>query len=116
MSQARDAIASYVPATDVVEHNEIDLDQKDIEDELKESPKDFVGAKAIYANGANSQKSSGMRTIKGMSKDLSGEPEYDKFVAYYGDTKCARDEMRTPVGARARGARALAHSATQAQC
>ena len=54
-----------------MQHNRIDLDQADIETALK--AKDYSEAIEIYVSGKNSQKSSGMRTIKGMSKDLSGE-------------------------------------------
>ena len=64
-------IAGYAPPTNVVAHNMMDLDQKDIETELK--AKAYGDAADIYANGKNSKKSKGMRTIKGMSKDLSGE-------------------------------------------
>ena len=49
--QAFDAIAGYTPGTDVVQHNQIDLDQQEIEAELKESPADFAAAKTVYEGG-----------------------------------------------------------------
>jgi hypothetical protein len=82
-----DEIAGYKPLTDVVAHNALDLDQADLETFLK--AKDYTAATNIYANGKNSAKSSGFRTIKGLSKDLTGEEEWDKMFAYYGDANYA---------------------------
>ena len=81
-------IASYAPPTNVVEHAEIDLDQEEIETELKKkTDAGYAAAKTIYDDGKYSTKSSGMRPISGFSKDLSGEPLFDEFKAYYGDDK-----------------------------
>jgi len=82
-AQTYSNIASYTPPTNVVEHNEIDLDQADIETHLK--AKEYGQAAEIYSSGKNSAKSSGMRSIKGMSKDLSGEVLFEEFKAYYGE-------------------------------
>jgi hypothetical protein len=58
-------IAGYIPGSDVIQHNRIDLDQAAMETEL--SAANFSGATHWYAVGGNSLKSSGFRTIKGFS-------------------------------------------------
>jgi hypothetical protein len=45
-------IAGYEPASDVIQHNRLDLDQKEMEEHLK-TP-DFIKAKGIYEDGAHS--------------------------------------------------------------
>jgi len=52
----RQIICNYLPKSDVMEHWKLDLDQKDFETFLGDG--DFVKAEAIYANGANSMKTS----------------------------------------------------------
>jgi len=47
-------IAGYEPGSDVVQHNRLDLDQKEMESHLGKTPADFTKATAIYANGAHS--------------------------------------------------------------
>jgi len=47
-------IAGYLTGSDVTEHNELDLDQRDLEDYLAEG--DFDKATQIYSQGGNSQK------------------------------------------------------------
>lgn len=85
-AQTYTGIAGYSPPTNVVEHSEIDLDQKDMETALK--AKDYTAATSAYATGGQSVKGSGAkRTIKGMSKDLTGEALFDQMKAYYGDDK-----------------------------
>jgi hypothetical protein len=84
------SIAGYAPGTSVVAHNKIDLDQKLMEEKLALDTPDYVAAMSVYSTGGYSMKSSGShRTIQGFSKDLANEPEFDKFVAYYGDIKYA---------------------------
>ena len=43
-------IAGYVPGSDVTQHNRIDLDQKEIEAELK--ARNFTGARFWYTTGS----------------------------------------------------------------
>merc|ERR1711872_970789 len=52
----RQIICNYLPKSDVMEHWKIDLDQKDLETFLE--TEDFVKAKGVYENGANSMKTS----------------------------------------------------------
>jgi len=52
----RQLICNYRPKTDVMEHWEIDLDQRDLKHFLKQ--KDFTAAKNVYDKGANSMKTS----------------------------------------------------------
>ena len=49
---------------------------------------------AMYAEGGNSVKGEGYRTIRGFSKDLTGEAAYDEQVAYWGDLRYADDLIR----------------------
>merc|ERR1719161_1555598 len=50
-----DMITGYMPASSVVQHSYIDLDQKEMETHLGAKPTpDFVKAKDIYMNGGNS--------------------------------------------------------------
>ena len=86
-------IAGYIPGSDVIEHNKIDLDQKAMETAL--SSADFSAAQAVYQDGQNSQKSGGFRTLQGFStgaqsKMYDGCPgcpykHYSMFYDYYGD-------------------------------
>ena len=87
--QTFDSIAGYVPASDVVNHNLIDLDQA----EIAEGPVDgnFSAMQTAYSVGGNSVKSSGsIRTLQGFSTGLYGkaagiEPFFDAQVAYFDD-------------------------------
>jgi hypothetical protein len=47
-------IVGYEPASNVVPHSLVDLDQKEMESHLGETPPDYDGAKAIYTTGGNS--------------------------------------------------------------
>ena len=86
-------IAGYIPGSDVVQHNRIDLDQAAMETAL--SAVDFATATHWYAVGGNSLKSSGNRTMRGFSTSAqsrmySGCPgcpyaHYSRFYDYYGD-------------------------------
>ena len=88
-----DPIAGYIPGSNVVQHNNIDKDQKAMETELSAS--NWTGATHWYATGGNSQGSSGFRTLKGFStgaqsKMYSSCPgcpykHYSMFYDYYGD-------------------------------
>ena len=88
-----DPIAGYIPGSDVIEHNKIDLDQAAMEAALKLL--DYASATSAYAVGGNSLGKSGYRTLKGFStgaqaKMYDGCPgcpyaTYSKFYDYYGD-------------------------------
>ena len=45
-------IAGYVPGSDVTQHNQIDLDQKEIETELAATAARFAAAKTVYEGGS----------------------------------------------------------------
>ena len=87
------AIAGYLPRTDVVQHNRIDLDQRALEAAL--NALNWTSALSVYASGRHSQGSSGLRTLRSFStraQDLmytscSGCPyrHYSMFYNYYGD-------------------------------
>ena len=62
---AFDSMAGYVPGSDVTEHSEIDLDVRDFASFAAAS--DFTSAAGIYENGANSNKTTGFRNLKGFS-------------------------------------------------
>ena len=99
--QAFDAIAGYAPGTDVVQHNQIDLDQQAIQVEAKAY--NFATATSIYTSGGvnipnggyNSMSNGGAaRTLQGFSTkakakmyDIPSGPykTYKKFYDYYGD-------------------------------
>jgi hypothetical protein len=49
-----DRIASYEPASGVDKHKQIDLDQKEIEEALAQSPANFAKAEALYVTGGHS--------------------------------------------------------------
>ncbi|KAH8045120.1 hypothetical protein JL721_12703 [Aureococcus anophagefferens] len=84
--------ASYVPYTDIAPHAAIDLDMRAFSDRMQ--AEDWDGAWEIYDQGGNSAKGDGFRTLRGFSKDLSGEPTYDEFLAYHGNAKYADDYVR----------------------
>ena len=92
-------IAGYIPGSDVVQHNQIDLDQADLEAALSDG--DWAAATAAYAVGENSMGSSGPRTLQGFStsaqaKMYDGCPgcpyhHYSMFYDYYGSFTYADD-------------------------
>ena len=84
--------ASYVPYTDIAPHAAIDLDMRAFSDRMQ--AEDWDGAWEIYDQGGNSVKGDGFRTLRGFSKDLSGEPTYDEFLAYHGNARYADDYVR----------------------
>jgi hypothetical protein len=78
----------YNAASDVTEHGEIDLDQKTMDTACDAA--NWDAAIDIYTTGANSEKSSGLRTIQGFSTSMTdgrpklrGEPYYDMYAEYY---------------------------------
>ena len=87
-----DDIATYQPASDVEEHAKIDLDFRDFRTQLEQG--DWDDAWAAYADGGNSVKGDGFRTLRGFSKDLSGEATFDEYMAYHGNAKYADDYIR----------------------
>ena len=91
-----EAIAGYVPASDVTEHAKIDLDYEAI-DEATESG-EWDAAWAHYSEGGHSVKGEGFRTLRGFSKDLSGEAMFDEYMAYYGNAAYADDYVRAAQG------------------
>jgi hypothetical protein len=86
-------IAGYLPRTDVVQHNRIDLDQRAMEAALNAF--DWTSALSVYASGRHSQGSSGLRTLRSFStraqalmySSCPGCPyrHYSMFYTYYGD-------------------------------
>jgi len=84
--------ASYEPLTDVTEHAKIDLDVAAFSSAAGAG--DFDAAWTLYADGANSAKGSGLRTVRGFSKSLAGEAAYDEYVAYWGDEMYADNYIR----------------------
>lgn len=83
-----DRIAGYMPGSDVVQHNRIDLDQAKMEEALSEY--DFVTAKKWYAEGGNSESKGKWRTIKGFSTgakakmyDCAAGCPYKDYSMYY---------------------------------
>eukprot|EP00633_Aureoumbra_lagunensis_P003498 CAMPEP_0197301794 /NCGR_PEP_ID=MMETSP0890-20130614/50624_1 /TAXON_ID=44058 ORGANISM="Aureoumbra lagunensis, Strain CCMP1510" /NCGR_SAMPLE_ID=MMETSP0890 /ASSEMBLY_ACC=CAM_ASM_000533 /LENGTH=1198 /DNA_ID=CAMNT_0042781187 /DNA_START=143 /DNA_END=3739 /DNA_ORIENTATION=- len=86
-------LASYAPVSDVTEHSKIDLDVYDLSQALENFQWDT--AWDAYDLGGNSQKGDAFRTLRGFSKDLSGEPTYDEFIAYHeGDALYADKYVR----------------------
>merc|ERR1719502_890582 len=89
----RPAIAGYIPGSDVLEHNKIDLDQQAMESAL--SAGNWTAATSAYAEGGNSVSKGSYRTIKGFStgaqaKMYDGCPgcpykHYSMFYDYYAD-------------------------------
>merc|ERR1719331_2545307 len=96
-------IAGYHPGSNVVQHNQIDLDQKAIEDAVVDgASQDFALAKSVYTSGGvntanggfNSMSKGKARTLQGFSTnakarmydDCAGPYKtYKKFYDYYGD-------------------------------
>merc|ERR1719160_2458563 len=67
---SKDEIAGYEPGSDVVSHNMLDLDQKEMNTHLKSSPYDFVKAKNIYTMGGNSG-ATAVLTVTALAADLA---------------------------------------------
>merc|ERR1719262_923911 len=95
-----DLIAGYKPmGGSVKEHNEIDLDQKEMETAL--GAKDYTLAKLLYTVGGNSKTAAPFRTLQGFStgaksKMYDGCPgcpykHYKQFYDYYGSFTYADD-------------------------
>ncbi|KAH8046027.1 hypothetical protein JL720_16503 [Aureococcus anophagefferens] len=84
--------ASYAPYTDIAPHAAIDLDVLDFEAALEAG--EWDAAWAVYADGAHSAKGDGLRTLRGFSKDLSGEKTFDEYMAYHQNAKYADDYVR----------------------
>ena len=94
-------IAGYVPGSVVTQHNQIDLDQKALEDGLAAG--NFATAKTIYEGGGvnaandgwNSMSKGSARTLQGFSTSAQGKMydgcpgcpyrHYKMFYDYYGD-------------------------------
>merc|ERR1712215_203162 len=64
----RQIICKYQPKTDVMEHWEIDLDQRDFEYFLGQN--DFTSAKDVYGKGANSMKTSDITLASGLAQSF----------------------------------------------
>jgi hypothetical protein len=82
-------IAAYVPGSDVTPHARIDLDVYDMIGELASG--NWAEAWSLYAEGKNSPKGAGLRTVRGFSKELPDEPAYAEFLAYFGSETYADD-------------------------
>ena len=101
-------IAGYVPGSDVTQHNQIDLDQKDIETALAAA--DFGLAKTRYTVGGNSKTAAPFRTLQGFStgaqaKMYDGCPgcpykHYKMFYDYYGSYTYADDWVSAALAGR----------------
>merc|ERR1719460_536968 len=96
-------IAGYHPGSNVVQHNQIDLDQKAIEAAVADgASQDFAAAKSVYTSGGvnaanggfNSMSKGKARTLQGFSTNakarmmditLGPYKTYKKFYDYYGD-------------------------------
>jgi len=83
-------IASFVPGSDVTEHAKIDMDIKEMIDALQDL--NYIEAWEKYAEGGNSEKGSGTRTVRGFSKDLPDEPIYEVFKTYFGGNEYYADD------------------------
>ena len=89
-----EAIAGYIPGSNVSQHNHLDLDQAAMEAAL--ATLDWTTAMQHYSQGGSSKKSNGsFRTIQGFStgaqskmySDCPGCPymTYSKFYSYFGN-------------------------------
>ncbi len=78
-------LAGYNVTSNVKEHSEIDLDEKEMISFVDTF--NFADAFNIYANGKNSMKSSGLRTLRGFSTTaatkLQCEPYFELYKKYY---------------------------------
>ncbi|CAM9835743.1 unnamed protein product [Chrysoparadoxa australica] len=104
-----DLIAGYEPATDVVQHNNIDLDlggAESINACLKETPVNYACAQEIYENGKHSFKSGTnpdgtpiARSIAGFSTGAPGKLDnelfYETFRTYWQSGTYADDFTRS---------------------
>ena len=96
-----DPIAGYVPASNVLEHNKIDLDVQLIDAHLGGTDAAFEtyqlsanNAWRVYKKGASSAKGDGLRTLRGFSKALPGEATYEEYFAYHNDSLYADAYVR----------------------
>ena len=88
-------IVGYVPASDVIEHNKIDLDVQSLAQLWNAD--DYAGAYAVYKNGKHSAKGDGKRTLKGFSKPLDGEATYEEYFAYHNSNTSGHDYVLAAV-------------------
>jgi len=71
-------ISGYAPDSQVTDHNAVDLDQRDMEALLGQSPPDYSNAKAVYSQGGHSKSyaeftlSSPLGTMIAKSTPISG--------------------------------------------
>ena len=79
------AIGGYKPASDVVSHSLVVVDVAEINALLGADKIDFAAVKALYEDGKNSVKSSGIRTIAGFARSERSERIWDDYTAYYND-------------------------------
>lgn len=78
------ALGEYTPTTNVTEHSELSLDIQKIKNLLDEDTPNYAEALDVYQNGMFSMKSSGLRTLQGITtKNMTGEFFYDQFVAFH---------------------------------
>lgn len=85
LEAARDKIAGYSPGSNVVQHNRLDIDVLNIATYLKVG--DYEHAREVYENGANSLKSTSIRSLMAFSNNdekLKGERLADLFADYWG--------------------------------
>ena len=78
-------IGGYEPASDVVSHSLVVVDVAEINALLGADKIDFAAVKALYEDGKNSVKSSGIRTIAGFARSERSERIWDDYTAYYND-------------------------------
>ncbi|CDF35912.1 unnamed protein product [Chondrus crispus] len=95
--EAQTTLAGYTPDSDVDEHAKIDLDQKDMEEELEELTDkiDWDAARKIYSEGEHSMKSEGLRTLQGFSTSagdkMKNEPYFELFKKFWRTPRYADD-------------------------
>ena len=86
-------LAGYIPSSDVVQQNRIDLDMQIIDTAIQRS--DWATATTVYSTGGNSMSLRGYRTLQGFSttaqasmySGCAGCPYayYSRFYSYFGD-------------------------------
>lgn len=91
---AFESIAGYDPTTDVIELSAIDLEQQAIEELLLAATNvnDFQSAQAVYEQGNSAIRSLSSTDDKFM-RNADGEffPEFQMFIAYYGQSNYGDD-------------------------
>lgn len=76
-------IAGYETTTDVTQHNNLDLDQEDMERYTDD--KDWENARKIYTEGDHSEKSDGKRTLQGFSTSAPDKMAQEGYYKLYRD-------------------------------